>query len=67
MLNDIYPADQFPDFKFGARPQNPQRTAAAHAEEPKEQEGHDIDIDKPPALEAPLVCEDFVQQLLGEV
>lgn len=48
VLNEVYPADQLPDFKLGARPQVPRWAAAASANEAKEREGHDIDIDEFP-------------------
>lgn len=53
VLNEVYPTDQLPDFKLGARPQVPRWAAAASANEAKEHEGHDIDIDEFPINKKP--------------
>lgn len=66
-LNSIYSADQLFDFRLRARSLVPYRATVVHAEEPEEQEEHDMDDDVPPAPIASSASKDFMHQFLSEV
>lgn len=61
VVNNIYSADQLLNFLLRARPQVPQRTAAAQGLELKEHDEHDMDTNEPP------IPNSFMRQLSCEV
>lgn len=67
MLNNVYLADQQPNFRLGARPQVPRWVAGAQTEETDQHERHEMDTDEYQVPKARPVSERVLQQLIGEV
>ena len=67
MLNDVYPPDQLPDFRLGARPSPPRRGSVSHPLAKFNSEEHEMDTDQPQAPEDPPASDGLMQPLVGEV
>uniref|UniRef100_A0A1S8ACQ5 Uncharacterized protein n=1 Tax=Citrus limon TaxID=2708 RepID=A0A1S8ACQ5_CITLI len=67
MLNDVYPLDQLPDFRLGAKPPPPRRGSISQPLVKFNSEKHEMDTDQPQALEDPPASDGLMQQLVGEV
>lgn len=67
MLNDIYPPDQLPDFRLGARPLPSRCGSVSQPPANSDFEEREMDTDQPPAPEHSPVLDDLMQKLVGDV
>lgn len=67
MINYVYPSDQLPDFRLGARPPLPHHGFVSQPPADSNSEKHEMDIDQPSAPEHPPASDDPMQKLVGNV